>query len=104
METPATETEMLRDIGKEYEEKYGFRDPEKAVFKTRKGLDHAIIDQISDHKNEPDWMRKFRHQSLDIFFSKPMPTWGGEALKELDFENIYYYLKPVADKGRTWDD
>jgi Fe-S cluster assembly protein SufB len=83
---------------------YGFRYEEDPVFKTRKGIDHEIVDQISDHKNEPDWMRGFRHKALDIFFAKPMPTWGGESLRELQFDDIYYYLKPVAEQGRTWDD
>lgn len=92
----------LKDIGGQY--KYGFRDPEKPVFKTRRGLDHEIIDQISFHKNEPDWMREFRHRSLEIFWSKKLPSWGGEALKTLDLNQIYYYLKPVAEQGKTWDE
>jgi len=94
--------DALKDLGGEYQ--YGFRNDEAPVFKTRKGLDHAIIDQISDHKNEPDWMRKFRHEALDTFFAKPMPKWGGPALAELNFDEIYYYLKPVQEKGRTWED
>lgn len=94
--------DALKDLGGEYQ--YGFRNDEAPVFKTRKGLDHAIIDQISDHKNEPDWMRKFRHEALDTFFAKPMPKWGGPALAELNFDQIYYYLKPVEEKGRTWED
>jgi len=94
--------DALRELGKDYS--YGFRDPENAVFKTRKGLDHSVIDQISDHKGEPDWMREFRHKSLDIFYSKPMPNWGGPSLKDLNFQEIYYYLKPVQEQGRTWDD
>ncbi len=101
MELPET---SLNDLGQNYTSKYGFSDPEKPVFKSRKGIDHDVIDQISDHKNEPDWMREFRHKSLDIFFSKPMPTWGGPSLQELKFEEIYYYLKPVQEQGRTWDD
>ncbi len=83
---------------------YGFRDPEKPVFKTRKGLDHGVIDQICDHKDEPDWMRQFRHKALDTFLSKPMPTWGSDLLRAIDFNEIYYYLKPVQEAGRTWDD
>ncbi len=49
-------------------------------------------------------MRKFRHDALDIFFSKPMPTWGAD-LSGIDFDQIKYYSKPtdrVADKN--WDD
>ncbi|MDO8494770.1 MAG: Fe-S cluster assembly protein SufB [Deltaproteobacteria bacterium] len=91
------------DIGKGYEEKYGFHVEEKSVFKSKRGLNHQVIDDISDHKNEPDWMRVFRHKSLDIFYSKPMPTWGGN-LADLDFNNIFYYLKPSDRKGDNWED
>ena len=93
---------LIKEIGGDY--KYGFRDEEKPIYKTPKGLSHEVVDLISDHKNEPDWMRQFRHKSLDIFYSKPMPNWGGPALQELNFEDIYYYLKPVAEQGRTWAD
>ena len=53
-------------------------------------------------KGEPDWMRKFRLESLAIFESKPMPRWGGDIA--LDFQDIYYYLKPAEQQGKTWDD
>ena len=83
--------------------KYGFRDEENYVFKSRKGLDHEIVDEISWMKGEPDWMRALRHKSLDIFYSKPVPTWGGD-LSRLDYDDIYYYIKPVEEQGRSWDD
>ena len=57
----------------------------------------TVIDQISDMKNEPDWMRKFRHEALDIFLSKPMPTWGAD-LSGIDFDEIIYYLRQ-ADRS-----
>ena len=92
------------DIGREsYSEKYGFHDAEQHVFKTRKGLDHEIVEQISRLKGEPDWMRELRHKSLDIFFSKPLPTWGGE-LRDIDFQDIYYYVKPTDEESRSWED
>ena len=83
--------------------KYGFRDEENYVFKSRKGLDHEIVDEISWMKREPDWMRALRHKSLDIFYSKPVPTWGGD-LSRLDYDDIYYYIKPVEEQGRSWDE
>jgi len=83
--------------------RYGFRDEENYVFKSRKGLDHEIVDEISWMKGEPDWMRALRHKSLDIFFAKPVPTWGGD-LSRLDYEDIYYYIKPVEAQGRSWDE
>ncbi len=85
------------------EYRYGFRDKEDYVFKSRKGLDHEIVDEISYMKREPDWMRALRHKALDIFFSKPIPTWGGD-LSRLDYNDIYYYIKPVEQQGRTWDE
>ncbi|MDW8099418.1 MAG: Fe-S cluster assembly protein SufB [Anaerolineae bacterium] len=96
-----SEIEILAKMKQEY--RYGFRDPEKYVFKARKGLDHEIIDQISDMKGEPDWMRQFRHKALDIFLQKPMPTWGAD-LSGIDFNDIYYYIKPAEKQGRSWDE
>src|SRR4029077_4691391 len=53
-------------------------------------------------KHEPAWMRDFRLRSLKIFESKPMPRWGGNI--GIDFQDIYYYLKPTDHQGKTWDD
>ena len=91
------------DIGKGYKEKYGFHAEEKPAFKSKKGLNHQVVDDISDHKGEPDWMRAFRHKSLDTFLAKPMPTWGGN-LTDIDLNEIYYYLKPEGQKGHSWED
>src|SRR5215467_3566941 len=82
--------------------KYDFRTESKAVFKARKGLDAEVVHQISDIKNEPDWMRQFRLDALEIFNSKPMPRWGGNI--SLDFQDIFYYLHPTNEQGRTWDE
>tara|TARA_B000000460_G_scaffold125345_1_gene88272 strand:- start:744 stop:2168 length:1425 start_codon:yes stop_codon:yes gene_type:complete len=102
----APETEVKNpalDINDEY--KYGFSDPEKAVFKAAKGINHDIVDQISQMKSEPEWMREFRHDAYDVFESKPMPNWGNTGLlNDIDFDNIYYYLKPVEKQGSTWDE
>ncbi|MEX2113759.1 MAG: Fe-S cluster assembly protein SufB [Pirellulales bacterium] len=82
--------------------KYDFRTDSKPVFRARKGLDASIVSQISEMKSEPAWMRDFRLKSLEIFNSKPMPHWGGNI--SLDFQDIYYYLKPADRQGKTWDD
>ncbi|MEZ6150431.1 MAG: Fe-S cluster assembly protein SufB [Pirellulaceae bacterium] len=57
---------------------------------------------MSEIKEEPQWMLDFRLKSLEIFNSKPTPAWGGDI--SLDFQDIYYYLKPSDHQGRTWDD
>src|SRR5215471_17012181 len=98
-----TETEIVQGIGSDYAIKYGFHVPEDYFFKSGRGLSHELIDAISSHKDEPDWMRKFRHKSLDYFLARPLPTWGGN-VAEIDFENIYYYIRPTEKQARSWDD
>src|SRR6516225_6297254 len=98
-----TETEIVQGIGSDYAIKYGFSVPEDYFFKSGRGLDHELIDAISSHKDEPDWMRKFRHKSLDYFLARPLPMWGGN-LTEIDFDNIYYYIKPTEKQANSWDD
>ncbi len=96
-----SDLEHLEGVKEEYQ--YGFRDEENAVFKSEKGLNHQVVDQIADIKKEPDWMRQFRHEALDIFFSKMMPTWGAD-LSSIDFDDIYYYLRPAEKQGKSWED
>ncbi len=97
-------TDVTTDAKPEFGEinKYDFRNDEKYVFKARKGIDAEIVSQISEMKDEPEWMRDFRLHSLEVFNSKPMPTWGGNI--GIDFQDIYYYIKPSDEQGRTWED
>ncbi|PJF47819.1 MAG: Fe-S cluster assembly protein SufB [Chloroflexi bacterium] len=91
-------------VNEEYLEKYGFSEPENYAFKSRKGLDEQIVKEISWMKGEPEWMTRFRLAALAAFNSKPMPNWGGEALKEIDFNDIYYYIKPTDRQASSWDE
>ncbi len=85
------------------EYKYGFKDPEEYIFRSKKGLSRETIEEISWIKMEPEWMKRFRLKAYEIFISKPMPSWGPD-LSELDFNDIYYYIKPVDKKGASWED
>lgn len=84
-------------------EKYWFKKPETHVYKAKKGLNEKIVAEISWIKEEPEWMTRFRLRSLEIFLKKPMPTWGGD-LSGINFDDIYYYIKPSERKGRTWEE
>jgi len=95
----------ITNIGEDYKTKYGFHDPEEYFHKGARGLNHEVVEMISRMKKEPDWMREFRHKALDIFLSKPMPKWGNtSAMGEIDFENIFYYIKPLENQQENWDD
>ncbi|TME74934.1 MAG: Fe-S cluster assembly protein SufB [Chloroflexi bacterium] len=91
------------DVGDNYKEKYGFFDPEKFVFKAKRGLSPEVVKEISWMKNEPEWMTKFRLRALQIWDKKELPTWGAD-LSSIDFQNIYYYLKSTEKQGKTWED
>ncbi|HLG51080.1 MAG TPA: Fe-S cluster assembly protein SufB, partial [Chloroflexota bacterium] len=54
-------------------------------------------------KGEPAWMREFRLKALDYFLSRPLPRWGGD-LSNIDFDDIYYYIRPTEGQGRSWDE
>ncbi|MBF6593051.1 MAG: Fe-S cluster assembly protein SufB [Thermaceae bacterium] len=84
--------------------KYGFSDAVKPVFKSEKGLNRRVVEAISYHKSEPQWMLDFRLKALEIYESKPVPTWGGD-LSSLNMDEIYFYSKPTqSSDARTWDD
>ncbi len=85
------------------EYQFGFHDKDVSIFKTKKGLTKEIVEEISRMKDEPVWMLEYRLKALDLFFSMPMPQWGGE-LKELDFDSITYYVKPSEKVGKTWEE
>ena len=81
----------------------GFHVTENYAFKSQRGLTREIVEQISEMKGEPRWMRDFRLKSLEHFFKRPMPTWGAD-LSGIDFDNIFYYIKPVQEQGKTWEE
>lgn len=76
---------------------------EEEFFRLEKGLSKKVVEAISSIKNEPEWMREKRLRSLEIFFQKPMPSFGPD-LTALNFDEITYYVKPVPEKRKRWDD
>lgn len=82
---------------------FGFSDEHKPFYSTPKGLSKKIVREISSIKNEPKWMLEKRLAALAIFYEKIIPTWGGD-LSKINFNDIYYYIKPTEKLGRTWED
>jgi len=83
--------------------KYGFHDKDVSIFRSKRGLTREIVETISNMKEEPQWMLDYRLKSLDIFYSKPMPQWGGD-LAPLNFDEITYYVKPSEATQTSWDE
>ena len=81
--------------------KLGWSDEEDYVFKPKKGLYEDIVREMSAMKEEPDWMRDFRLKALQRFEQRPMAEWFAVNMPDLDFDDIYYYIKPTEGRSRT---
>ncbi len=92
------ETAFVKDYSK-----YAFHDSEKPELQLEKGLNEEVVRQISELKNEPKWMLDFRLKSLQVFYKKPIPKWGGD-MSEIDFDDITYYLRPSSKTQDKWED
>ena len=98
------EREAIKDINQDYKQKFGFNDPETGyVYKAPKGLSRQLVEDISDYKDEPQWMREFRLKALDHFLERPIPQWGAN-LNQIDFDDIHYFVRASEKAERSWED
>ena len=97
----STDDKILLD--QDERRKYEFRDEAKAIYQTEKGLSEETVREISKIKGEPEFMLKFRLDSLKEFFNHHQPTYGPD-LNWIDFQNYTYYTR-VSDKiAQDWDE
>lgn len=93
---------MSQAVARKTEYAYGFHDDRTPAFRTSRKLSRELVDEISREKAEPVWMRDFRRHALDLFFKRPMPSWGAD-LSGLDFDAMTYYVRPTDRKSRDWN-
>jgi Fe-S cluster assembly protein SufB len=103
VEQELTEEEVVAGFNQDYATKYGFADAEDYVFKAEKGVNETMIRHMSAMKGEPEWMLEYRLKALRHFQDRPMPEWGAD-LSGIDFEDIYYYIKPSNRQEDDWED
>lgn len=103
VERELSENEILADVNVDYATKYGFADAEDYVFKAERGLNEDLIRAMSLMKGEPEWMLEYRLKAYYHFLERPMPNWGAD-LSGIDFDNIYYYIKPSDRQEDDWED
>ena len=93
----------LNNLRSNYTQTYGFSVSDDISLKPRMGIDEDMVKQISSLKNEPQWMTDFRIKSYKHFAQRSMPQWGAD-LNNINFDEIYYYIKPKLAKQKTWED
>jgi Fe-S cluster assembly protein SufB len=91
--------------GMQHEKQYDFNLPETYFYRSEKGLNKSVVEKISYMKEEPEWMLKFRLRALEIAEKKGRPKWGPD-LSKLNFDEIYFYIRPNERGGTTndWDE
>ncbi len=98
--TPMTQDETIASLGN-YE--FGWHDSDAAGMSAQRGLNEAVVRNISALKSEPQWMLDLRLKGLNLFGKKPMPTWGSD-LTGIDFDNIKYFVRSTEKQATSWDD
>ena len=98
-------SENINDEDLPGEYKYGFNDPENSTIRFDSGLSEQVVRDISELKNEPEWMTELRVKAYNHFLKRPMPSWGNtEMLDQIDFDKITYYLKSSEQMENDWDE
>ena len=82
---------------------YDFRFDEDDFYKVDSGLTPEIVMQISEEKNDPEWMKEFRLKSLEIFNRIPM-TKAGPSIDGLNMDNIVTYVRPNTKMHADWEE
>ncbi|MGZ4553697.1 MAG: Fe-S cluster assembly protein SufB, partial [Mycobacteriaceae bacterium] len=95
-----TQDETIASLG---QYAFGWSDSDAAGATAKRGLSEEVVRDISDKKDEPEWMRAKRLKALSIFYRKPMPNWGAD-LSGIDFDNIKYFVRAGEKQAQTWDD
>ena len=67
-----------------------------------RGLSRAIVEKISQRKNDPEWMRELRLAALDVYNGMPMPKFGPD-VSELDLDNIESYVEASSAMVDDWN-
>ncbi|MBQ3932167.1 MAG: Fe-S cluster assembly protein SufB [Lachnospiraceae bacterium] len=82
---------------------YDFKKDEKDYYKVDEGLTPEIVEQISDEKNDPEWMKELRLKSLEIYNEMKVPEWG-PSIDGLDMDHIVTYVKPKTKMTADWEE
>lgn len=82
---------IIDESGDKY--KYGFV-TEIASDTVAKGLNEDIIKQISQKKQEPDWLLNWRLQAFRFWQKMEEPTWAKLQYEKIDYQDLYYYSAP----------
>ena len=80
---------------------FGWSDSDKAGQAAVRGINEAVVRDISGKKSESEWMLENRLKGFEYFLRKPMPSWGSD-LSGIDFDNIKYFVRSTERQAKSW--
>jgi len=93
--------QIKKTIEEEY--KYGFETKiEQDTFLP--GLNHDIVRKISNIKEEPEWLLKWRLHAFDQWLKMSEPEWANVKMEPIDYQSISYYSSPRKKTAESLDD
>ncbi len=66
-------------------------------------IDPAVVREISERHNEPDWMLKMRMDALELYHRLQEPKWL-RGVDDLDVEDLVLYRDPGVRPATSWDE
>ena len=82
---------------------YDIKDDEKDAYRIEEGLTPEIVEKLSKEKNDPDWMREFRLNSLKLYNKIQVPDWG-PSIEGLNMDEIVTYVRPNTKMSAKWSE
>jgi len=102
-ETVELKKELLKGVDLA-EQLLGREKPVKVEVEIKGKITRDVIEEISRIKKEPEWMKRLRLRSLELFYKLPWPKWL-TGIESIDLEEIVVYSKPdVKGPARSWDE
>ena len=98
-----TEEELKKELEtKEYE--YGFyTDIDSETFPV--GLSEEVVREISQKKNEPEWMTSWRLEAFKAWKAMDEPNWANVKYNKPNYQDISYYSAPKKkDQYKSLDE
>ena len=82
---------------------YDIKNKDEYEFKIQKGLTKEIVEEISNQKQDPEWMKELRLKALETYNKLGLPTWGPD-ISELNMDEIATYVRPKTKLNSSWED
>ena len=90
-----------KTISQEY--KYGFEtDVDQDTLPP--GLDEQVIQKLSNIKNEPEWLLKWRLKAYRHWLKMTEPIWANVKFNPIDYQLISYYSAPRKKSAASLDE